>query len=143
MASTTAAASEQQKSGKSALVIGCIVCLLIGLFLGHAITYHWMGHHRQAQTFPTSYQAVLLINGAVYYGKLDGFGTRNPVLTDVFYIMSKTDPETKQVTNVLVKRGKELHGPDRMYLNPNQIVFVEPVGTDSKVAQLINEAQHQ
>src|SRR5579862_8429642 len=140
MASMAAAASEQRKSGKSGPVIGCIVCLLIGMFLGHAITYHLMDHHRQGQTFPTSYQSVLLINGAVYYGKLDGFGTRNPVLTDVFYIMSKTDPETKQVTNVLVKRGKELHGPDRMYLNPSQIVFVEPVGTDSKVAQLINEA---
>lgn len=142
MASTAAAAPSQQKSGKSGLILGCIVFLLIGMFLGHAITYHWMDHHRQGPTFATAYQAVLLINGAVYYGKLDGFGTRNPVLTDVFYIVSKTDPETKQVTNMLVKRGKELHGPDRMYLNPNQIVFVEPVGGDSKVAQLINEA-HQ
>ena len=142
MASSAAAATGQQKSGKSALILGCILFLLIGTFLGHAITYHWMEHHRQGQTFPTAYQAVLLVNGAVYYGKLDGYGTRNPVLTDVFYIMSKTDPQTKQVTNMLVKRGKELHGPDRMYLNPSQIVFVEPVGGDSKVAQLINEA-HQ
>jgi hypothetical protein len=78
----------------------------------------------------------------VYYGKLSGFGSRNPSLTDVFYIVSKTDPTTKQVTNVLVKRGKELHQPDRMYLNGSQIVFVEPVGQDSKVAQLINEANH-
>ncbi len=42
-----------------------------------------------------------------------------PMLTDVYYIVTKTDPTTKQVTNVLVKRGKELHGPDRMYLNPS------------------------
>jgi hypothetical protein len=41
-----------------------------------------------------------------------------------------------------VKRGKELHAPDRMYLSPNQIVFVEPVGADSKVAQLIAQAGH-
>ncbi len=47
---------------------------------------------------------------------------------------------SKQVTNVLVKRGKELHGPDRMYLNANQIIFVEPVGPASKVAQLIDQA---
>ena len=60
--------------------------------------------------------------------------------TDVFYVVSKTDPETKQVTNMLVKRGKELHGPDRMYVNANQIVMVEPVGPDSKVAQLISQA---
>ena len=58
----------------------------------------------------------------------------------MLYILSKTDPNTKQVTNVLVKRGKELHGPDRMYLNSHQIIFVEPVGNDSTVAKLINEA---
>ncbi len=91
-------------------------------------------------TFSTPYQAVVLINNSVYYGKLAGWGTPNPVLTDVFYIAQKTDPETKQVSNVLIKRGKELHGPDRMYLNPSQVILVEPVGTDSKVAQLINEA---
>jgi hypothetical protein len=142
MASTAEVVPEQKKSGNFGLIAGCIVCLLIGMFLGHAITYHLMEHHHEGQTFPTPFQAVLLSNGAVYYGKLAGFGTRNATLTDVFYIVSKTDPTTKQVTNVLVKRGKELHGPDRMYLNSNQIVFVEPVGQDSKVAQLINEANH-
>lgn len=127
------------KNGNAKLIVWCVVCLLIGLFVGHAVTYHLM-HHDHGPSFSTPYQAVLLINGAVYYGKLSGYGTRNPMLTDVFYIMSKTDPETKQVTNMLVKRGKELHGPDRMYLNANQIVMVEPVGPDSKVAQLISQA---
>jgi hypothetical protein len=49
--------------------------------------------------------------------------------------------ETKQTTNILVKRGKELHSPDKMYLNPNQIILVEPVGPNSKVAQLIAESK--
>jgi hypothetical protein len=93
-----------------------------------------------AVTFTTPYQAVLLSNNSVYYGKLAGFGTASPVLTDVFYIVSQTDPNTKETKNMLVKRGKELHGPDRMYLNATSIVFVEPVGADSKVAQLIDEA---
>jgi hypothetical protein len=97
----------------------------------------------KAVTFQTPYQAVLLNNNSVYYGTLEGFGTDRPVLTSVFYIVTKSDPETKQVQNVLVKRGKELHGPDRMYLNPNSIVFVEPVGQDSRVAQLISEASKQ
>ena len=96
-----------------------------------------------AVSFTTPYQAVLLSNNSVYFGKLAGFGTPSPVLTDVFYIVSQTNPETKQVSNILVKRGKELHGPDRMDLNANSIVFVEPVGTDSKVAQLISEAGKQ
>ena len=96
-----------------------------------------------AVAFTTPYQAVLLSNNSVYFGKLAGFGTPSPVLTDIFYIVTQTDPTTKQTKNMLVKRGKELHGPDRMYLNANSIVFVEPVGTDSKVAQLISEAGKQ
>jgi len=96
-----------------------------------------------AVSFTTPYQAVLLSNNSVYFGKLAGFGTSSPVLTDVFYIVTQSNSETKQVSNILVKRGKELHGPDRMYLNANSIVFVEPVGTDSKVAQLISEASKQ
>ena len=75
--------------------------------------------------------------------KLEGYGTRFPVLKDVFYIQSSTNPETKQTMNVLVKRGKELHAPDRMNLNPSQIILVEPVGPDSKVAQLIAEQKKQ
>ena len=130
-------AALRTKSSKTWAIVACIVCLLIGLFVGHAITYHAMQHPTE---FATPYQAVLLSNNSVYYGKLSGYGTGHPVLSDVYYILSKTDPDTKQVTNVLVKRGKEPHGPDRMYLNARQIIFVEPVGNDSKVAQLIKEA---
>jgi len=63
-------------------------------------------------------------------------------LQDVFYIQSgPVDPNTKQATGmVLVHRGHELHGPDRMILNEKSIVFVEPVGADSRVAQLIKQA---
>jgi hypothetical protein len=78
----------------------------------------------------------------VYFGHLQDYGTSHPVLSDVFYVVSQTDPETKQVKSSLIKRGKEMHEPDRMYLNPNQIVFVETVGTNSKVAQLIAQAPH-
>ena len=90
--------------------------------------------------FPTRYEAVVLVNGTLYFGHLQGYGGRSPILTEVYYIVSQQDPATKQVKNILVKRGKELHGPDRMYLNPAQILFVEPVGPDSKVAQLIAQA---
>jgi hypothetical protein len=141
MTTSPAPAPTEQKSRTSWIVITGIVCLIIGFLAGHIVTHHWMRHH-EGMPFPTAYQAVLLSNGAVYYGKLAGYGTHNPRLTDVFYIVSTSDPNTKQVTNVLVKRGKELHGPDRMYLNADQIIFVEPVGADSKVAQLINEANH-
>jgi hypothetical protein len=73
---------------------------------------------------------------------MQDYGSSHPLLSDVFYVVSQTDRETKQVKSSLIKRGKEMHEPDRMYLNPNQIVFVETLGTNSKVAQLISQAPH-
>ena len=121
---------------KTSIIVVLVAVLALVCGVGAALALK-SGHE---VTFPTSYQAVLLANGAVYYAKVQGYGTSNPVLTEVYYIVTQTNPETKQNNNVLVKRGKELHGPDRMYVNPNQIVFVEPVGPGSKVAQLIAES---
>lgn len=99
-----------------------------------------MGEGGELHLGTPPYQAVLLTNGSVYFGHLQNYGSSHPVLSYVFYVVSQTDPETKQSS--LIKRGKEMHEPDRMYLNPNQIVFVETVGTNSKVAQLIAQAPH-
>ncbi len=87
------------------------------------------------------YHAVLLTNGSVYFGKLEGLGTDLPVLRDVYYVQSNVNPQTKAVSNILVKRGREWHSPDRMILNSKAIVFIEPVGADSKVAQLIADSK--
>jgi hypothetical protein len=70
----------------------------------------------------TPYAAVLLDNNQVYYGKLANAGSAFPELTDV-----------------LVRRGNEFHGPDKMFLNARHIIMIEPVGPNSKVAQLIAE----
>lgn len=94
-------------------------------------------------SFTTPYQAVLLTSGSAYFGRLEGYGTSRPVLKEVYYIVTQTNPETKQTSNILVKRGKELHEPDRMYLNPNQIIAVEPVGPNSQIAQQIAKSQSQ
>jgi hypothetical protein len=89
--------------------------------------------------FTTPYQAVLMTNGVAYYGKLEGYGTPRPVLTDVYVIVTQTNPDTKQTSKGLFKLDKveDLYQPDRMYINPNQILGVEPVNPNSKVAQLI------
>jgi hypothetical protein len=118
-----------------ATVILVLVAVVVSLFVA--------GSSHKSLKFDTAYQAVLLSNGNVYFGRLEDYGGRFPVLTDVFYIQSNVNPDTKQTMNVLVKRGKELHSPDRMYLNPSQIILVEPVGPNSKVMQLILEQRKQ
>lgn len=89
----------------------------------------------------TPYQAVVLTNGQVYFGKLDKLGAQYPSLNDVFYIHTQQNPETKQITNSLVKRGREMHGPDRMIINAQHILFIEPVRPDSQLGKLIDDAK--
>jgi hypothetical protein len=92
----------------------------------------------------TPYQAVLLTNGQVFYGRLDKLGSPFPVLTEVYYVVqNQVNQDTKQVSNTLIRRGKEWHAPDRMILNGAHIVLVEPVRTDSVVAKLIEELRKQ
>jgi hypothetical protein len=88
-------------------------------------------------TFDTPYQAVLLDTGLVYYGRISGLDTDYPTLRDVYYVQQSSNPDTKQVSNVLIRRGNEWHGPSLTVLNSKHIVLVEPVGPNSKVAQLI------
>ncbi len=129
--------SENQK-GLGLLQIIWTVAALVVIAAG-AVYLLGRGGSSSEVKFQTPYQAVLLTNGSVYFGQLAGYGSSNPVLTKVYYIVTQTNTETKQTNNILVKRGKELHEPDRMYINPRQILFVEPVGTNSKVAELIKQ----
>jgi hypothetical protein len=107
-----------------------IIWVVAGFLAIATAGWHVVGNMRDASVrFSTPYQAVLLTNGAAYFGHLSGYGGQFPVLTEVYYVVSQTNPETKpgeskQINNVLVKRGRELHEPDRMYLNPTQILFV-------------------
>ena len=94
-------------------------------------------HRSKEPEITTPYAAILLDNGQVYYGKLVNAGSSFPELTDVYYVQSQVNPDTKAVSNALVRRGNEWHGPDRMFLNERHVVLIEPVGTGSKVAQLI------
>ena len=73
--------------------------------------------------------------------KLSSLSGAHPILTDVFYVKTGTDPQTKEVKSVLVKRGKELHGPDKMYLYAQHIVLVEPVTPASQVTKLIEQSK--
>ena len=116
-----------------ALVAIAVVVLLVGsaLYSQRDATPRWT----------TPFQAVMLDSGIVYFGKLSGYGTPNPVLTDVYYVQSRQDPNTKQISNQLVRLSTQWHGPDRMVLNPSHIVAVEPVATVSTVATLIEEAE--
>lgn len=89
----------------------------------------------------TEYQAVLLTSGEAFYGRLAGLGSPFPVLTDVYYVQQRPRSGEQPGEFVLVKRGKEWHRPDRMFINARHILFIEPVHPESSVAQTIRDAR--
>jgi hypothetical protein len=93
--------------------------------------------------FTTEYQAVHLDNGQMLFGKLEQAGSDYPVLRNVFAEQSQVNQTTKEVTRVLVKRSVELHNPDYMVLNAKHIVAIEPVANNSRVAEVIKQANTQ
>ncbi|HLK59990.1 MAG TPA: hypothetical protein VKU00_25745 [Chthonomonadaceae bacterium] len=94
-------------------------------------------------TLRTPYQTLLLSNGLAYFGKVESVNSRFLTLSDVYYIQTRVNQgaQEKAAPNVLVKRGKEWHAPDRMTINIADIVFIEPVAPDSTVGKLIEESK--
>jgi hypothetical protein len=116
---------------KLAASMVCFAILIVAVACGRRQT--------KGPEITTTYSAVLLDNNQVYFGKLANAGSPYPELTDVYYIQSQVNQETKAVNSILIRRGNEVHGPDRMFLNARHIIFIEPVSPNSKVAQLIAE----
>ena len=93
--------------------------------------------------FDTEYQAVLLTNGQVFYGKSKFEGTDYLLLKNVFYVRRQVNPETKQVSNTVLKKGAEWHGAEQMHINTRHIIAIEPVAPESQLARVIKEANAQ
>ncbi|SRR5579871_107174 len=127
----------KNQRGVSQWLTSVVVALVL---LAIVAVVYWQSQIR----LTAAYHAVYLDSGQGYFGQVQSLGSPwSPytVLTDVYYVQSVTNPETKQTSNILVKRGKEWHGPDRMIINTRHIVLMEPVSETSKVAQLISESK--
>lgn len=109
------------------LVIACALCVIA-----------YQGARRDTSPeLGTSFHAVALMNGQVFFGRLETGANDYLVLRDVFYIQSRQNPDTKALANVLIQRGGEAHQPDRMMINRQQVLLIEPVKADSQIAKLI------
>lgn len=101
-------------------------------------------HPQKNETVSESYSAVFLVNGQVYFGKLDKTAVDYTVLTDIYYlqvdqpIQPAQTKTTEQPQISLIKLGDEIHGPkDEMKINKNQILFIEDLKDDGQVVKTI------
>ena len=119
------------------------ILILIGILAGFAVGALAMGHQSGLSYDVDAYQAVFLSNNQVYFGKLSKTDTAYPVLSDVYYIQAFAPQDLSNQASSssslqLVKLGSESHQPDdTMYLNRDQILFIEPLKPDSRIVQAI------
>ena len=116
------------------------------VFLGAMTLFQGCDKHggtTEKLTFTTEYQCVLMNSGQIFFGKMEKAGSAYPVLKNVYYVHQQMDPETKGMKSTLLKRSMEPHAPDMIYINANSIAFIEPVSPNSKVAQLLKQADSQ
>ena len=84
----------------------------------------------------STYQAVFLTGGQVFFGKADALGDGYLALSDVFYLSSPSEQQASQ----LIKRGNELHGPTEPMIIPvSQVLFLENLRPNSDVVTAIGK----
>jgi hypothetical protein len=132
----------------------CIITLAL-ILMGVKIL---LSNNSLTEAMPSStYQAVFLANGQVYFGHLKQINKSYFSLRDVYYIrediagQSETadetdaanpDTTTPQTAFSVVRLGEEIHQPQNaLILNADQIVFWENLQTDSRVISAIAEEQ--
>ena len=116
-----------------------MVGLAIVVLLAASVYQNYRRFHKPLITTP--YQAVVLENGSVFYGRVDHLGTDYPVLRDAFTVQSEPDPITQQPRYVIVKRKDDVNGADHMIFAATAIAFVEPVMPESTIGKLIAQSR--
>lgn len=147
----------KRTGSNSKLIKLAIAVIVVAALALAAVKVCWMGFQLVvgdpiAKVSASEWQAVFLVNGQVYFGKVKSVSNKTLTLNDIYYLQVVTKPlqTTQQGTAAtaadgnqeltLIKLGNEIHGPsDRMVINRDQIVLTEKLKSDSRVVQAISK----
>lgn len=141
---STPAAKRDSKRGLIWTISLVVFALLVGGFGG----YVFANSHTATDTgIDTSkYQAVYLMNGQLYFGKLSMLDANRLKLTNVYYLQSGTSQDATSKTSSsstdakfqLIKLTGAIYGPsDEMIISKDQVLYYQNLNADSKASQLI------
>jgi len=134
--------AKKSREGLIKIIVFILAILIIGFTVYNLFfkDKSWLNRLNGSQ----AWYAVKLVDGETFYGQISDTKADPVVMNNVYYNYNQTKEKdglkpTDEVGNlVLVKRGKETHGPDgTMNIVRSQVLFMEPLKTDSKVLQAI------
>lgn len=139
---------DPEKRSKKGLVWTIVIAVLV-IALAVGGWFVWSQSKNSGTGIDTSrYQAIFLVNGQVYFGKLSDFNEKSFKLTSIYYPQAQStgDEEESSTQNngsggiQLIRLGDEVHGPEsEMFVSKEQVLYYENLKSDSKVSQLIQQ----
>ena len=120
------------------LIIGAIVC--------GSVYYIYM-YKAESKPDPggSSYYAVFLADGQVYFGELLSKSRGEIVLTNPYYLqLNGADSQTVLSNSgfVIMKLEKQQHDPmNKLYINRDHVLYFEQLRKDSKLVESIINSQ--
>lgn len=89
-----------------------------------------------------SYSVVYLTSGDIYVGELTTFPRL--ILKNAYLLQLVRDPNDASKSNFQLTPLKDsLWAPEKIYLNPQEVIFYGPVGEESTVAKTLRESFSQ
>ncbi len=112
------------------IIVFVLVCVCFSYAWGKKVWFFGIG----------KYQAVQLVSGEVYYGKLAHFPCLK--LKNVYFIQQTQGAESATSTVQLAPLSSLFFGPENeMHLQKSQIIWWADLSKDSEVFKMIKEAE--
>jgi hypothetical protein len=125
-----------------------IGALLVGLVLG-ALGY-WLASSMSSEDpfagriDENRYQAVILSNDKVYFGRISDASDTFFELDDAFFLRETRESDDAEPVRALLPVNRELHAPEnRMLIRKDEVVLVENLASDSPVLEEIRRQSEE
>lgn len=98
----------------------------------------WLGaFFSRMQSGVSSYSAVYLTTGEVYFGKLSWFPA--PHLDNVWFVNQAVDEQNRSQPAIVSLATLFWKPSNRIYLNPEQIMLVTRIQSDSEMVKIFEQ----
>lgn len=123
-------------SKKIALIFIVVIIILLALVVWFLVQL--LGSKETpALNSPSSYSAVYLSTGDIYFGKLAWFP--KPKMTNAWFIQKSLDNQNQPQLNLLPFSSVSWGPTDEIFFNSKEIIFWTRLRTDSQIVQVIGQ----
>lgn len=118
---------------KKKLIIAAVVLIAVTVIGGICLYPKWQ--------MSKEHSVVYLSTGEIYIGKLSYLSVPKFKLTDAYRLQAVKDATDETKTNFQLTPLKDaLWSPQKLYLNPDQVVFYGPIEESSKAGEALRNA---